>query len=640
MINVQNVSVFFGQQELFSDISFMVKPKDRIGLAGKNGAGKSTLLKLLVGEFKPDNGTISKPKETTLGYLPQYMKHNEEVSIIEETKSALAVIKELQNQIDEITHQLETRTDYETDSYMQLITDLNDANDRYTILGGDNADEKAERILAGLGFEQKEFNNPMSSFSGGWKMRVELAKILLLNPEVILLDEPTNHLDIESIFWLESFLDAYPGIVIVISHDKRFLDNVTTRTIEISNRKIYDYKANYSKYIVLREEQRIQQESTFKNQQKEIEHTKDLINKFRAKKNKAAFAQSLIKKLDRMDIVEVDLADNSAMKLQFPPAPSSGKVVLKADALGKAYGDKVVLNDTELIVAKGDKIALVGKNGVGKTTLLNLITKEADYTGELELGHNVKIGYYAQNQTDLLDQEKTVFETIDDVAVGDMRKRVRNILGSFLFSGEDADKKVKVLSGGEKARLALCQLLLEPVNFLILDEPTNHLDIKSKEVLKQALKDYDGTFMVVSHDRDFLDDLTNLIYEIKEKRVAIHHYGINDFLTAKQQELVDTATKKKEQVKKKESDNKMSYEQKKANEKAVRKLTNKISNSEKKIAELEEKIEAINEEVAALDYSDKAKTEEVLGKHQKAKEELEKVYAEWENATMELDELG
>ena len=492
MVSLSDLELYFGDRAIFDGVSVQVTKQDKIGLVGKNGAGKSTLLKLINGEYTPDKGAINKRKDAILGYLPQEMKHNEAATILQETQSANIEIKTLDKEIAQISSELAERTDYESSGYLKLIENLNDKNDRYQMIGGFLQAEKAEKILFGLGFKSEDLSRPMGEFSGGWKMRVELAKILLLEPDLLLLDEPTNHLDIESIQWLEDFLKKGNNSLMLISHDRLFLDNITNRTIEVVNGKIRDYPLPYTKYKVQREQEIAQQTDAAKNQEKYVQQTEQLINKFRAKKNKAAFAQSLIKKLDRLDKIEIESDEIAGLNILFPPAPRSGKIAIEAMNVTKAYSHNI-LTDTEFSMGRGDKVALIGKNGLGKSTLVKMIVGDTDFNGTVKLGHNVNLGYFAQDEADQLDTEKTVFETIDDIAVGDIRKRVRMILGGFLFSGEDADKKVKVLSGGEKTRLSLCKLLLEPYNLLVLDEPTNHLDIKSKEILKQALIKYDGT---------------------------------------------------------------------------------------------------------------------------------------------------
>lgn len=639
MLSVNNLSIFLGGKDLFDGVSFMIDKKDRIGLVGKNGAGKSTMLKTLIGIQQPTSGNISKQKDVTIGYLPQEMKHNNGAKIIDEVESANERISEIEKGIEEINVQLSTRTDYESDSYLKLIEDLNVLTEQFSLLGGYNMRENIEKYLTGLGFERTDLERKMSEFSGGWKMRVELCKILLQQPDVILLDEPTNHLDIESIQWLEEFLKNYSGAVVLISHDRAFLDYVTNRTIEINAGKIYDYKFSYTKYQTIRDEELTQQKAAAKNQQKYIKETEELINKFRAKKNKAAFAQSLIKKLDKMDMVEVDDVDNAKLNFTFPPAPRSGKIVARFDGVTKKFPEKTILEKADVMINAHDRIALIGKNGLGKTTLIKLIIGEEEYqNGTFELGHNVSVGYFAQDEAEKLDGDKTVFQTIDDLAVGEIRKSVRNILGSFLFGGEDVDKKVKVLSGGEKTRLALCKLLLEPHNFLILDEPTNHLDIKSKNVLKEALLKFDGTLLVVSHDRDFLDQLTNRLFEIKNQQVAIHHEDVLSFLARKKKETIAQyeANKKQESSQNNSSEtseNKQQY----LDQKEQKKLANKANNLEKEIAKLEKEIKEMDVVVASLDYSDEEKSQQVLDKYAKKKSSLEEKMLEWESVMEQLD---
>lgn len=638
MLSVNNLSIFLGGKDLFNEVSFMIDKKDRIGLVGKNGAGKSTMLKALMGIQPPSSGNITKQKGITLGYLPQEMKHNNNVKIIDEVQAANKQIKEIEESIEKINVELSTRTDYESESYLKLIEDLNVLTDKFNLMGGYNLRENIEKYLGGLGFERTDLERKMSEFSGGWKMRVELCKILLQQPDVILLDEPTNHLDIESIQWLEDFLKNYDGAVVLISHDRAFLDYVTNRTIEINAGKIYDYKFSYTKYQTIREEELVQQKAAAKNQKKYIKETEELINKFRAKKNKAAFAQSLIKKLDRMELVEVDDVDNAKLKFSFPPAPRSGKIVAKFEEVTKQYPNKTILEKADIMINAKDRIALIGKNGLGKTTLIKLLTKEEDYQdGMFEIGHNVSIGYFAQDEAEKLDGDKTVFQTIDDLAVGDIRKSVRSILGSFLFSGEDVDKKVKVLSGGEKTRLALCKLLLEPHNFLVLDEPTNHLDIKSKNVLKDALVEFDGTLLVVSHDRDFLDQLTNRLFEIKNHQVAVHHEDVMSFLNRKKKETIaqyETVKKQNQESKTKtDSNNKQNY----LEQKEQKKLVNKVGKLEREIAQLEEEIKKLDREVANLDYSDETKSQTVLDKYSQKKSLLEEKMLAWEQALEKLE---
>ena len=533
MLSISNIAVHFGQRTLFENLDLFIGLRERVGLVGRNGAGKSTLLKIIAGVNPPSSGSVTMPKGSKVGYLPQEMEHNENATILEEASSAFVEVQDLEGRLEEITKELGERTDYESTAYGRLIEELTTTNERIDLLGGASQEELVQRILQGLGFMPEDMGRTMSEFSGGWKMRVELAKLLLASPELLLLDEPTNHLDLESIEWLEGFLLQSASSILLISHDRTFLDNLTTRTIEITPIKLFDFKSSFSKYQVWREEERTRQEQAYKNQQKYIEDTEVLINKFRAKKNKAAFAQSLIKKLDKLERIEVDATDKADIRFRFPSAPRSGKVSIEATRLCKTYDQKPVFEGVDFILARQQKVALVGKNGAGKTTLTRIFMGLESHVGDLTIGHNVDIGYYAQNQAEELDGDLTVYETLDDVAVGEIRKKLRSILGAFLFSGEDADKKVKVLSGGEKARLALCKLLLHPYNLLILDEPTNHLDIRAKGVLKEALQAFDGTLIVVSHDRDFLNSLTELVYEVTPTGLKQYIGDIKQFLHEK-----------------------------------------------------------------------------------------------------------
>ncbi len=637
MISLNKVSLFLGGKTLYSDVSFQVKKSDKIGLTGKNGAGKSTLLKLVIGEYLPDEGQLSMPKCTKVCYLPQEIMSKSSAPILEEVKTANKELIELDKKIEDINLQLATREDYESDSYMQLLNDLNDLNAQYQFSGGQGVNEQAEIILKGLGFDHEELNKPMDEFSGGWQMRVELAKLLVQNPDVLLLDEPTNHLDIESIQWLENYLKKYAGAVILISHDRAFLDAITNRTIEINAGKIYDYNCSYTKYLVRREEELEQQLAAYKNQQKTIEDTEKLINKFRAKKNKAAFAQSLIKKLEKMDKIELDNVDTSALAFRFPEPIASGKIVTEVKAAAKAYGDKVIFDNVELIIARGEKIALIGKNGMGKSTFIKMMVDAISYEGEIALGHNVRIGYFAQDETSKLDGEKTVFETIDAVAVGEVRKKVRGILGSFLFGGDDIDKKVKVLSGGEKTRLALCKLLLEPYNFLILDEPTNHLDIVSKEVLKDALKTYTGTLLLVSHDRDFLDGLSDRIYYIKNNQISIYFDQVNEFLKSLTNEQVASkATGQSSTGEKKVN----TYKEKKQLKNDLRNAKNKLNKVEKEIDQLEAEIVQLEAEVAKIDFSVNPEANGLFDTIQEKRSKIDSNMELWEELEMKIDELS
>ncbi len=643
MISVNSVTVSFGGYDLFDNVSFLVNPKDRIGLAGKNGAGKSTMLKLLAGEQSPTKGEISKPNGFKIGYLPQDMIHQHGRTVVEETATAYEEINKLEVRLNEINHELETRTDYESDAYMNLITELTDINARLDVIGAGNREEEIEKILKGLGFERSDFNRPTSEFSGGWRMRIELAKILLQKPDILLLDEPTNHLDIESIQWLEEFMETYSGSVILISHDKLFLDNVTNRTIEISNQKIYDYKTNYSRYLVLRQERREQQENAAKNQQKIIDQTEALIDKYRAKASKAAFAQSLIKKLDRMELVEVDDNDTVTMNFRFPPPAHSGKIVLTSEHAGKVYGTKRIFKDANFILTKGERIAFVGRNGEGKSTMMKMIAGQVDYEGSVVLGHSVMMGYFAQDQAEKLDPNKTVFETIDELAVGDVRKQVRGLLGSFLFSGDDIEKKVKVLSGGERGRLALCKLLLQPYNLLILDEPTNHLDIRSKEVLKRALLNYEGTAIIVSHDRDFLNGLINKMYEFRNGEVKEHLCDINEFMQKVKMNRLNEMNAKNPFVKAKEE---VKVEKPKAEPKKdeqaqeIKQLKNQVLKSEKEIERLEQEVKALDAKLANPDfYNEALKDKSIFDNYNKLKSSLDIELKKWEDYCEQLSKL-
>ena len=591
MLHLTSLGVHFGERTLFEGVDLAIGVKDRIGLVGRNGAGKSTLLKIIAGLQRPSEGSVHTPKEYRIGYLPQEMEHDETASVMEVAMQAFAEMQALEARLEALTKEVAERTDYESDSYAQLIQELSDANERLDAIGASSTEEQAHRILQGLGFQKADMTRTMSEFSGGWKMRVELAKLLLMQPDLLLLDEPTNHLDIESIEWLEAFLLHHPGAILLISHDRVFLDTLTKRTVEIGGVKLYDFKGPYSAYQIWREEERMRQEQAAKNQQKYIQDTEVLINKFRAKKNKAAFAQSLIKKLDKLERVEVDAAENMQIRFRFPPAPRSGKVIFEADNLKKCFDELTVFEGLDFIMARQEKVALVGKNGAGKTTLTRMLLQQESCTaGSLNVGHNVDIGYYAQNQTDELDGNLTVMETLEEVAVGDIRKQLRGLLGSFLFSGEDVDKKVKVLSGGEKARLALCKLLLHPYNVLILDEPTNHLDLKSKAVLKEALQSFDGSLVVVSHDRDFLSDMTQLVYEVTPTGLKQYIGDIKQFLHEKHAASITAYEAKKtvkvERSKKDKSPVKASggqdYKARKAHEKALRKAKNAVDRHEKK----------------------------------------------------------
>lgn len=644
MISANNISVYFGGQELFDDVSFMVNKGDRIGLVGKNGAGKSTLLRILSGEQKANEGSISMPNESTIGYLTQDLEFDEGRTVQEEAEQAFQEIKKLEQQITAVNLEMSERTDYESDGYMKLITDLNDLNERFGMLGGYTIQSEMSQVLIGLGFQLDDFERQTNEFSGGWRMRLELAKILLSKPDVLLLDEPTNHLDIESIVWLEGWLKNYSGAVVLVSHDRAFLDAVTNRTIDLILGKANDYKASYSKYVELRKDRQEKQIQSKKNQDKEIKQTKMLIEKFRAKKSKASFAQSLIKKLDKMDLIEVEQDETASMYFKFPPAPHSGKVTLKVSNASKNYDDLRVLNGVNLMLERGDKIAFVGKNGEGKTTLAKMIVDAIKYDGEIEYGYQVIVGYYAQNQSELLDENKSIFEVVEDAADEHSRPRVRDMLGSFLFSGDTVQKKVKVLSGGERARVALCKLLLEPVNLLIMDEPTNHLDMVSKDILKRALRNYDGTLIIVSHDRDFLEDLTEKVYEFKDKNIKEYLGDINDFLKEKKvQDFTQFELENKQKSKVKKSDdsaNKQTFNERKQLDKDIRKLSNKVGQFERAVERLEKELKELDEELANPErYKELSSQKGFFESYQDKQNELNENISSWEESLELLEEL-
>jgi len=635
MLNIHNLTVSFQGDDLFSGITFQLRSGDRVGLVGKNGAGKSTLLKIIAGEQEYDKGQIASDKETSIGFLKQDIDFEKGRTVLEEAYEAFTLIKQLEKQLEEINAQLAERTDYESDHYHQLIVDLNEVQHQYEIHGGYNYQGDTERVLQGLGFQREDFDMPTDTFSGGWRMRIELAKLLLQNNDVLLLDEPTNHLDIESILWLEDFLKNYTGAIVIVSHDRMFLDTITNRTIEISLGKIYDYNKPYSQYLVLRQELREQQLATQKNQQKQIEHTEKLIEKFRAKATKATMAQSLIKKLDKIDRIEVDEDDNSVMSLHFPVSVNPGKVVIEIDEVSKNYEDKKVLSQVSLLVERNSKIAFVGQNGQGKSTLAKCIVNEIEYQGNLKLGHNVEIGYFAQNQTDYLDGTKTVLDTMIDAANEKNRTKVRDILGAFLFRGDDVEKYVRVLSGGERNRLALAKLLLQPFNVLVMDEPTNHLDIKSKNVLKEALKKYEGTLLLVSHDRDFLQGLSSKIYEFKDHQIKEYLGDIDYFLEQRNLQNMREAEKRTKvdvESKGKSSSSKEVYK----NQKKIKSLQNKLSKIEASITTLEKEIKEIDIELS-INYEETIATPNFFEDYQKKKKELEALMGNWETITEEIE---
>jgi ATP-binding cassette subfamily F protein 3 len=636
MLNIHKLSIAFQGDYLFENISFRLKGGDRVGLIGKNGAGKSTLLKIIAGELEYDSGQVAEEKNLKLGFLKQDIDFVYGRTILEEAYEAFTEIKQLEARLEDINTQLADRTDYESEGYHQLMVDLNDVQHQYEILGGYNYQGETEKILQGLGFQREDFEKLTDTFSGGWRMRIELAKLLLQNNDILLLDEPTNHLDIESIIWLESFLKSYAGAVVIVSHDKMFLDNVTNRTIEISLGKIYDYPKPYSKYLVLREEMKILQLASQKNQQKQIEQTEKLIEKFRAKASKATMAQSLIKKLDKIDRIEVDEDDNSVMAVNFPVSVVPGKVVIETHKVSKNYDKLQVLQNVNLQVERDSKIAFVGQNGQGKSTLAKIIVGELKHDGNVKLGHNVQIGYFAQNQAEYLDGSKTVLDTMIDAANETNRSKVRDILGSFLFRGEEVDKYVRVLSGGERNRLALAKLLLQPLNVLVMDEPTNHLDIKSKNVLKEALIKFSGTLILVSHDRDFLQGLTNKVYEFKNKHIKEYLGDIDFFLEQRNLENLREA-EKRDIVKTTEtkSDSKQSYEE----QKKLKSLNNKLSNVEAKIQQLEKEIKTIDVELQA-NYDAVVSDPNFFEKYQAKKDKLEKLMIDWEVTHEELEKLS
>ncbi len=648
VISVESLQVEFGATPLFEDVTYVINKKDRIALVGKNGAGKSTMLKILAGLQLPTGGRVSVPKDTTIGYLPQVMILSNTHTVMEEAEKAFEHIAEMQENIEKMNRELAERTDYESESYQKLIERFSHENERFLMMGGSNYKAEIERTLMGLGFQRTDFDRPTSEFSGGWRMRIELAKLLLQRPDVLLLDEPTNHLDIESIQWLEGFLANHCNAVVLVSHDRAFINNVTNRTIEISCGRIYDYKVAYNQYVELRKERREQQLRAYENQQKQIQDTEEFIERFRYKATKAVQVQSRIKQLERIVPIEIDEEDNSSLRLKFPPAIRSGNYPVIAEDVKKAYGHQVVFDHVTLTINRGEKVAFVGKNGEGKSTLVKCIMGEIPFEGKLTIGHNVQIGYFAQNQAQMLDENLTVFDTIDRVAKGDIRLKIRDILGAFMFGGEASDKKVKVLSGGERSRLAMIRLLLEPVNFLILDEPTNHLDMRSKDVLKDAIRDFDGTVVVVSHDREFLDGLVTKVYEFGGGKVREHLGGIYDFLQKKKIESLNelqrsapvkpsVSSPAKPDETASSSDTKLSYEAQKEQAKKLRKVEKQVAECEKKIEELEAEIKKLEERMATQEG---ASDMNLYEQHTRMKKELEEAVEAWEKASMEWEELN
>ena len=653
MISINALSVEFSAKSLFDNISYVINDKDKIALVGKNGAGKSTMLKIIAGLQQPTSGAVAIPSDVTVGYLPQHMITTDELTVVEEVRKAFSHIDGMHRELDRLNAQLAERTDYESESYHKLIEEMTSLSDRIAMQASDNCEAEMEKTLMGLGFVRADFNRQTSEFSGGWRMRIELAKLLLAKPDVLLLDEPTNHLDIESIQWLENFLITKAKAVVLVSHDRAFIDNVTNRTIEISLGKIYDYSVNYSKYVELRKERIEQQMRAYANQQKQIADTEAFIERFRYKATKAVQVQSRMKQLAKIDRIEVDEVDTSHLNLRFPPAPRSGDYPVIADEVGKTYGSHQVFDHATFTIKRGEKVAFVGKNGEGKSTLVKCIMGEIPFTGSLKIGHNVKIGYFAQNQASLLDETLTVFDTIDRVAVGDIRTKIRDLLGAFMFGGEASDKKVKVLSGGEPPRLAMIKLLLQPVNLLILDEPTNHLDMKTKDILKQAIKDFDGTVIVVSHDREFLDGLVEKVYEFGGGKVTECLGGIYDFLEQKkleslrELELTKSPTSAKTEKpaaasnpspatdSKSDSKPRRSFAEQREHDKIVRRARKKVEDAEAEIARLEAEVKAIEDQLATGATSDP----EIYTRHSETNKALENAMSVWELASMELEEL-
>ena len=642
MISLEDIRVEFGGEALFGDISFFIREGEKIGLVGNNGSGKSTLLKVINGDMQPSAGRVNLSGSLTIGYLPQQMKHQEDETIYDNVFHSLEQIASLHRGIEQLNRQVADRSDYNSDEYASLLDKLSSMTEKFHMLGGDRIDSAIERTLTGLGFDQQDLNQPMHTFSGGWKMRVELAKILLKEPDILLLDEPTNHLDIESIQWFENYLTRFQGAVMLISHDRAFLDAITARTIELSRGRLFDFKLSYSQYRVERQKLREQQKAARENQQRKIRETEEFIERFRYKANKASLVQSRIKQLEKMSEVQVDEEDQQTMHIRFPDPPRSGREVLKARDVVKQYDQKLVLDRVDFLIERGERVAFVGRNGEGKTTMARVLVGETDYSGEVIPGHNVEIGYYAQNQDEFLDDRLTVFQTLDQIAEGEVRKHVRSILGAFLFQGEDVDKRVGVLSGGERSRLALARLLLHPYNMLILDEPTNHLDMRSKEVLKNALKEYPGTLLVISHDRDFMDGLIAKVYEFKNHQINEHIGGIYDFLRKRQlSQLNDlNANASKSSAGKKASGtpgSKESYEKRKEHNKKIRKVEKDIERTEKRIEELEEQITEMDRLLANPEQVD---DHDLYARYEQIRQQHEQQMAQWEKLHARLETLN
>ena len=646
MISVEGLTVEFGVKPLFLDASFVINDRDRIALVGKNGAGKSTMLKILCGKQQPTSGNVAVPNDQTVGYLPQVMILQDDTTVREEARKAFAKVTQMKAKIDEMNRQLADRTDYESDSYMALVEKFTQEHERYMMMGGDNYEAEIERTLSGLGFTKNDFDRPTSEFSGGWRMRIELAKILLQKPDVLLLDEPTNHLDIESIQWLEQQLAQSTRAVVLVSHDRAFINNVTNRTLEISCGKVIDYKVKYDEYVKLRAERREQQIRAYENQQKEIAETKQFIERFRYQATKAVQVQQRIRQLEKIVPIEIDEVDNSSLHLKFPPCLRSGDYPVICDQVAKSYGNHLVFSNVDMLIKRGEKVAFVGKNGEGKSTLVKCIMGEIPFDGTLKVGHNVQIGYFAQNQAQLLDESLSVFETIDNVAKGEIRLKINDILGAFMFGGEASEKKVKVLSGGERSRLAMIRLLLEPVNFLILDEPTNHLDMQSKDVLKEAIKAFDGTVILVSHDRDFLDGLVDKVYEFGGGKVREHLGGIYEYLRFHNAENITdalgsgTAPKQEEQEKKavanehKEKDSALSYAERKEQQKKISRIQKQVKESEKRIEDMEAKLEELGKQ---LEQPENASDMTLVNKYTELQSALDEEMQKWEELSLQLE---